>query len=184
MAIFYKPERFEILEYDHFWLSDTPNVIASATWGHSNRRMVTWIQFLDLKTKKKFYFWNTHFDHRVQPAREKAALLVNKKVAALKTKLPILLVGDFNASAGMNKAYDTLVKNGGFVDTLLTAKRAINADWNTMNGFRRTQKGVRRIDWVLAKGAVKTSESEIILYDNNKQYPSDHQPVAAVITLE
>ena len=84
----------------------------------------------------------------------------------------------------MNNAYDTLVKDGGFVDTLLTAKKPINADWNTMNGFRRTQKGGRRIDWVLAKGAVKTSESEIILYDNSKQYPSDHQPVAAVITLE
>ena len=45
MAIFYKPDRFDILEYDHFWLSDTPNVIASTTWGHSNRRMVTWIRF-------------------------------------------------------------------------------------------------------------------------------------------
>jgi len=120
----------------------------------------------------------------VQPAREKAALLVNKKVAALKTKLPILLVGDFNASAGMNQAYDTLTKDGGFVDTLLEATKAINAEWNTMNGFRPVQKGARRIDWVLAKGAVKTSEAEIILYDGSKQYPSDHQPVSAVITLE
>ena len=32
MAIFYKPESFEILEFDHFWLSDTPNVIASTSW--------------------------------------------------------------------------------------------------------------------------------------------------------
>ena len=29
MAIFCKPESFEVLEFDHFWLSDTPNVIAS-----------------------------------------------------------------------------------------------------------------------------------------------------------
>src|SRR5262245_31952743 len=26
MAVFYRTERFEALEYDHFWLSDTPNV--------------------------------------------------------------------------------------------------------------------------------------------------------------
>ena len=84
----------------------------------------------------------------------------------------------------MNQAYDTLTKDGGFVDTLLTAKKTINAEWNTMNGFRQVQKGARRIDWVLAKGPLKTSEAEIVLYDNSKQYPSDHQPVSAVITLE
>ena len=84
----------------------------------------------------------------------------------------------------MNQAYDTLTKDGGFVDTLLAATKAINAEWNTMNGFRPTRKGGRRIDWVLAKGAVKTSEAEIILYDGSKQYPSDHQPVTATITLE
>ncbi|PCH54959.1 MAG: endonuclease, partial [Verrucomicrobiales bacterium] len=163
---------------------DTPNVIASTTWGHSNRRMVTWIRFLDRKTKKEFYFWNTHFDHRVQPAREKAALLVNKKVATLKTSLPVILVGDFNASAGLNAAYDTLTEDGGFTDTLLSAAKSVNTGWNTMNGFRPTKKGTRRIDWVLAKGPVKTSEAAIVLYDNSKQYPSDHQPVTAVITLE
>ena len=53
-----------------------------------------------------------------------------------------------------------------------------------MNGFRPVRKGGRRIDWVLAKGLLKTSEAEIVLYDNSKQYPSDHQPVSAVITLE
>jgi exonuclease III len=84
----------------------------------------------------------------------------------------------------MNQAYDTLTKDGGFVDTLLAAKKAINSEWNTMNGFRLVQKGTRRIDWVLAKGPVKTSVAEIVLYDNSKQYPSDHQPVTAVITLE
>jgi len=40
MAIFYRKDRFEPREFDHFWLSDTPNVVASTTWGNSNRRMV------------------------------------------------------------------------------------------------------------------------------------------------
>ncbi len=96
----------------------------------------------------------------------------------------VILVGDFNASAGLNAAYDTLTEDGGFTDTLLSAAKSINADWNTMNNFRLTQKGTRRIDWVLAKGPVKTSEAAIVLYDGSKQYPSDHQPVTAVITLE
>src|SRR5688572_6958858 len=45
MAIFYKPEKFEPLEFDHYWLSDTPDVIGSSTWGNKNRRIVTWVRF-------------------------------------------------------------------------------------------------------------------------------------------
>jgi endonuclease/exonuclease/phosphatase family metal-dependent hydrolase len=76
MAIFYKPQRFEPIEYDHFWLSDTPEVIASSTWGNSNRRMVTWVRFKDNSTGHQFYLANTHFDHQVQAAREKSSELL------------------------------------------------------------------------------------------------------------
>lgn len=184
MAIFYKPERFEVLEFDHFWLSDTPNVIASTSWGNGLPRMVTWAKFLDRKTKKEFYFWNTHFDHQSQNAREKSSELIAKKVKALKTKLPVILAGDFNATALRNKAYKTLIESG-FEDTLLTAKNALNTGWNTFNGFRQNRKGDNRIDWVLAtKGSVNVSEAELVLYDNSKQYPSDHLPVTATITLK
>jgi hypothetical protein len=40
MGVFYREDRFEPLEFDHFWLSDTPSVIGSTTWGHKNHRMV------------------------------------------------------------------------------------------------------------------------------------------------
>ena len=122
MAVFYQKDRFEPLEYDYFWLSDTPEVIASSTWGNTNRRMVTWVRFRDRRTGKEFYFWNTHLDHALQPAREKAALLINQRIQALNTSLPILLVGDFNSNAGANKVYDTLVRDSGLTDTWNTTK--------------------------------------------------------------
>lgn len=104
MAVFYRRERFEPVEFDHFWLSDTPNVIASSTWGNTNRRMVTWVRFRDRANGREFYFWNTHLDHALQPAREKAAALIRERVDALKTRLPVLLVGDFNAEAGAEQS--------------------------------------------------------------------------------
>ena len=72
MAVFYRRERFEPLEFDHFWLSDTPDRIGSTTWGNSNRRMVTWVRFRELEGAQEFYFLNTHFDHQVQAARQKS----------------------------------------------------------------------------------------------------------------
>ncbi len=43
-AIFFRRDRFEPVGFDHFWLSDTPNVIGSITWGHTYIRMVTWVR--------------------------------------------------------------------------------------------------------------------------------------------
>ena len=115
------------METRHFWLSNTPEVVGSASWGNSVKRMVTWVRFRDLKTNKEFYFWNTHFDHRSQPSREKSAQLILNRVKALKTKLPVILVGDFNAVAKVNRAYDTLTGQGAFEDSFETADKKVKA---------------------------------------------------------
>jgi len=183
MAIFYRTDRFKPLEIKHFWLSSTPEVVGSASWGNSVKRMVTWVRFRDLKTNKEFYFWNTHFDHRSQPSREKSAQLIVSRVDALKTKLTVILVGDFNAAAKANRAYDTLTDHGAFKDSFDTAKEKVNLDWNTFNSFRKTEKGKRRIDWVLTLGPVQVDRTEIVLFKGFKQIPSDHQPVTAQLRL-
>ena len=184
MAIFYLADRFKPLETKHFWLSDTPEIVGSTSWGNNVKRMVTWVRFRDLKTTKEFYFWNTHFDHRSQPSREKSAQLILNQVMALKTKLPVILVGDFNAVAKANRAYDTLTGQGAFKDSFETAAKKVNLGWNTFNSFRKTEKGKRRIDWILTKGPLTTKRTEIVLFDESKQIPSDHQPVTAVIHLK
>jgi hypothetical protein len=70
-AVFYRRDRLEPVAFDHFWLSDTPEVIGSITWGHTYRRMVTWVRFRDRATGREFEFWNTHFDHQVEEARQR-----------------------------------------------------------------------------------------------------------------
>jgi len=183
MAVFYRRARFEPLEFDHFWLSDTPHVIASATWGNTNRRMVTWVRFRDRQTGGEFYFWNTHLDHAVQLAREKGAALIRDRVNALKTTLPVLLVGDFNAVAGANPAYDLLVKEGGFLDTWGLARERRNADFNTFNAFNTPKREGRRIDWILVRAAAEVDWSEIVTFEQDGQFPSDHFPVVARLRL-
>jgi endonuclease/exonuclease/phosphatase family metal-dependent hydrolase len=183
MAIFYRKERFEPLEFDHFWLSDTPDVVASASWGNTNRRMVTWVKFRDRPAKREFYFWNTHLDHAVQLAREKGAALIRQRVEALNTTLPVLLVGDFNATAGANKAYDVLVSEAGFTDLWTIARQRTNATINSFHAFRGPQPGGQRIDWILARGPVTVAAMEIVTFQQDGQYPSDHFPVVAWLKL-
>lgn len=183
MAIFYRRDRFEPLEYDHFWLSDTPNVIGSSTWGNTNRRMVTWVRFRDRQSGVEFYFWDTHLDHAIQLAREKGATLIRARVDALKTKLPVLLVGDFNAVSGANKAYDILVNDGGFKDTWHLAKERQNAGFNSFHNFSGPRPGGQRIDWILLRGDANVAGTGIVTFEQGGQYPSDHFPVVARLTL-
>ncbi|MGN6552235.1 MAG: endonuclease/exonuclease/phosphatase family protein [Verrucomicrobiota bacterium] len=179
MAVFYRRARFEPLAYDHFWLSDTPEVTGSSTWGNRNRRMVTWVKFLDRQTQQEFLLWNTHFDNEIQVAREKAAKLVRKRVAALDTKLPLILTGDFNAAAGNNEAYNILTAGAFFADTWMTAKERQGEGLNTSNGFKEIRKNGVRIDWILTRGNVVTESTKIVTFSRNGQFPSDHFPVVA-----
>ena len=180
MAVFYRRERLEPLEFDHFWLSDTPQVIGSTTWGNTNRRMVTWVRFRERQGGEEFYFFNTHFDHQVQAAREKSAELVLKRVDQLLTKLPVILVGDFNAAAGANKAYDTLVGDDRFTDTWTSAEKRGTAV-GTFHNYSGPKEGGARIDWILTRGPVRALSSEVITYAAAGQYPSDHFPVVATL---
>jgi endonuclease/exonuclease/phosphatase family metal-dependent hydrolase len=182
MAVFYRRDRLEPLDYDHFWLSDTPDVIASSTWGNFCRRMCTQVRFRDKLTNQQFYFFNTHLDHEVQPAREKGTALICQRIDALKTKLPVLLVGDFNADARANKAYDIAI-NAGFTDTWFATPKRLGDDVATFHGFKGPTLNQPHIDWILARGPVAVDATTISTFHHNGQYPSDHFPVVAWLRL-
>lgn len=183
MAVFYRKARLEPLAYDHFWLSDTPEVIASSTWGNTCRRMVTWVRFFDRQTKREFFFWNTHFDHEVQAAREKAAKLVRERVTALDTKLPLILTGDFNAAGGSNQAHKILTADGFFSDTWFTAKERKGEGLSTFNSFKAIQHEGFRIDWILTRGEFAVDSTEIVTFSRDGQFPSDHFPLVAKLRM-
>lgn len=184
MAIFYNENRFSPLEHDHYWLSDTPDVVGSTSWGNTIPRMVTWVKFFDTKTNEQFYFVNTHFDHISEEARKKSARLISQKIKEFDPGLPVLLTGDFNASPD-SEPYEILTNEGPFLDTWTVADSRINENLGTFNGFRDPTGGGpnKRIDWILSSGNVTTDTSEIVNFQKNGQYPSDHYPVISDIIL-
>jgi endonuclease/exonuclease/phosphatase family metal-dependent hydrolase len=109
-ALFYDTWRLQPIAYDHFWLSDSPELIGSTTWGNSVVRMATWVRFVDLSDGgKEFYVLSTHLDRHVQVARVKSVELIASRIAALDTSLPLLMTGDFNVAALGNPVYDQLL---------------------------------------------------------------------------
>lgn len=181
MAVFYRRDRFEPLAYDHFWLSDTPDVIGSVTWGTRYRRMVTWVRFRDRPTGRVFEVWNTHFDHEIEPARQKSAALIRQRLAATDPALPLLLLGDFNCAGGASVAYTELTEGAGLTDTWTTAARRTNEGLNTYNGHQPPPRDGVRIDWILARRPLEVSEAAIVDFASPTLAPSDHFPVTATV---
>ena len=87
-AIFYKNTRFKLLDHGDFWLSDTPEVVGSRSWGNLLPRMATWALFEETATGEKFYQFNTHFDHLIPHSRTRSAELLLRRIAGRKLSVP------------------------------------------------------------------------------------------------
>ncbi|NSC20512.1 endonuclease/exonuclease/phosphatase family protein [Streptomyces albus subsp. chlorinus] len=182
MAVFYDVRRLLPLEYDHFWLSDQPRLIGSATWGNTVIRMVTWVRFQDLATGREFVHLNTHLDHRSQYSRERSAALIVRRLAEFDASLPRLVTGDFNVPAHGNPVHETLLADGKLADTWDSAERRGKL-YGTFHGYKPLVPDGDRIDWILASPGVRVRRASVNTYARHGQYPSDHLPVQALVEL-
>ena len=108
--------------------------------------------------------WNTHFDDQIQAAREKAAKLGRERVAALDTKLPLILPGDLNAAGGTNAACKILTARGFFADTWMTVKERKGEGLNTSHGFQAIRRNGVCIGWILTRGDSVADFAEIVTF--------------------
>ena len=172
MGVFYDSKVLAIEESGNFWLSDTPDVPGSITWGNLYPRMVTWALFRRIDDGRRFYFMNTHLPYRDEdePRRVKGAELIGKRVANLPADLPVVLTGDFNSEPGGDtyKAFTRVLQ-----DTR-TQVKAPQGPRLTFHDF--TGKATVQLDWVLVRGFHARS----FLTDDRRiggVLPSDHFPL-------
>ena len=78
--IFYKRDRFELLDSGDFWISQTPDVAGSRGWDAALPRVCSYARFRDKLTKRRFWYFNLHMDHIGVEARREGAKLIVAKV--------------------------------------------------------------------------------------------------------
>lgn len=172
MGVFYRKDAFVLLESGDFWLSDTPEVPGSISWGNLYPRLVTWGLFERKADGRRFYLFNTHFPYRDEdgPARTRAAKLIAHRLKQLPKDVPVIVTGDFN-DVPTSRAYRKLT---GRLHDAWVETPGHEGPAATFHGF--TGKAEDRIDWVLYRGlrprAVRTLD-----VNENGRYPSDHFPV-------
>lgn len=174
MGLFYRRDRLKLLEQGNFWLSDTPEVPGSMTWGNIYPRMVTWGLFETIAGKRRFYAYNTHLPYRPEDeaAREKGAALIAARLAALPANVPVVLTGDFNIDAD-STPHRLLSQT--LSDAWLAAP-VRSGPAETFHNF--TGKADRRIDWIFTRGFAVRRAATLTDHHGTVQ-TSDHFPVVA-----
>ena len=182
-AVFYRKDLLNLVESGTFWLSEDPDTPGSRSWDSSMTRCCTWAKFYHREARRFFYFFNTHFDHKGEESRRQAARLIVERTAKIPSDIPIVVSGDFNATAGREKPWE-IFTDAGFTDAWRAAKET-KGSVQTFNGFQPIdpKPTENRIDWILFKGSVSVPLCETIMYQEGGRWPSDHFPVHADLLL-
>ncbi len=213
MGIFYKKNRFELLNNGTFWLSETPEV-PSLGWDAACKRTVTYVQLKDRKSGKKFFYFNTHLDHVGMIARQESVKLIVEKIRELvpDTNGAFVLGGDMNAPLTQNifipligermKPSDNKLAPAKMQDardckdiapkeaenqrTPSLMRSARNTSWE--RDYKQTYNGFGKdkpsqIDHVLTSRRVENLVFKTVMEKHDVPYVSDHYPVTLIFTL-
>lgn len=179
--VFFRKDKFKLLEQATFWLSETCDQAGTMGWDAVCNRVVTWVKLQEQTSNQVFYLFNTHFDHRGETARLESARLLNRKIKKITGDTPSLITGDFNCSTE-SAPYQVLTEN--LKDALTISQTPHYGQLCTYNGFKvPTEDCGRRIDFVFIKGAVEVLKHAILTDSWGGKFPSDHFPVLAKVQL-
>jgi endonuclease/exonuclease/phosphatase family metal-dependent hydrolase len=179
-GLFYKKQTLEKLAEGHFWLSKTPQVPGSKSFGSWFTRMCTWVKLKHTQTGQIIFAFDTHLDSNSSNAREKQAELLRQKIQEIAGDAPVVLTGDFN-TGDLSAPYTQLVgPHSGIALTLTDAFRATHTargkQEGSFHGFHGGKSG-ERIDWILASSALLPVSAAIDYASCANGYVSDHYPV-------
>lgn len=132
--VFYKTDKYDLLESDTFWISDTPE-IAGKAWSTSIKRICSYAVLKNKETGVSYAHFGTHLDHQSEEARQNAALVIESYIREVLKKygdIGIVLSGDFNTSMSTT-AYLSFTS---FLDDSRTLAKEKLVIGSTTNSYR------------------------------------------------
>ena len=179
--IFYKKERLEVLEYGTVPYSESAGTIG---YGAMYARACTWAKFMDRKTGRIFFLFNSHFDHQGVEAREVSAEILVSTVRRIAAGYPAFLTGDFNSDED-TVPYRIIVDSGFIDDTMSAVENPENAEYFSMSRYKpmsTVKKSGKHIDHVFyTPNSAKVLSWKLITDSYDGKFGSDHLPIMVEI---
>lgn len=175
--IFYRTDKFDLIDKGSFWLSETPDVM-SKDWGAACYRVCSYVILRNQMDNKEFIVFNTHLDHVSDEARINGINVVLDKISEFGDK-PALLMGDLNAKPDSATIQAT---KADFDDAQVVAKE-------TMDGATYQKWGEKlnntRIDYIMtSKDQFEINKYAINANTYNNVYSSDHFSIYVEVKIK
>jgi len=187
MALYYRKDLFIKVDEGHFWLSERPQEPGSKSWDSSLPRMATWVKLRNRYSESlsPILFLNTHFDHRGPQARLESAKLIRQQLEKLGKGCAIIVTGDFNSGEGSPPYKALFDETNGQQSPVIDCYRKMHPEREknegTATGFKATQTGGSRIDWIACSRDWEIMDAKIDRTERDGRTPSDHFPVEVVL---
>jgi endonuclease/exonuclease/phosphatase family metal-dependent hydrolase len=181
-CIFYKKDKFDVLQQSTFWLSTTPDTVSKG-WDAAIVRVCTYGLFKNKKTKQIFWVFNTHFDHIGKTARLESAKLIVAKINEINTKgYPVILSGDFNSKPDEPPAQYMM----NAMQNTRSISKLVYGGPDTWNGFKFNERPNGCIDYLFVSNdkRLRVSKFATLTDSYDMKYPSDHFPILATIIID
>ena len=182
--LFFRKDRFEVLDSNTFWLSQYPDSVGFIGWDGACTRIATWAKLKDKQNGKIFMAVNTHFDHVGVEARREGALLIMKRIQEIVGDRPAVLTGDFNVN-DQSEAYRTLTTND-FVlkDAYKESAEKVGATYTFHDFGRIADENCEKIDFIFVTPQIKVGRSFIPKEpDTDRGFLSDHNPQVSALSF-
>lgn len=180
-AVFFRKDRFTLLDSGTFWLSETPEVVGSLGWDGACERIATWVVLRD-RDGLELFFIDTHLDHVGQVARDEGVSLLMKRIETLSGGRPVILTGDFNSEPG-SSVVAHVQKDGVLHDAKAIAAQRSGTDWS-FSDFGQIPEAERPLlDYIFVSGDIEAVRYEVLPDTFDGGYVSDHAPVMAVVKI-
>ena len=180
-AVFFRKDRFTLLDSGTFWLSETPEVVGSLGWDGACERIATWVVLRD-RDGRELFFIDTHLDHVGQVARDEGVSLLMKRIETLSGGRPVILTGDFNSEPG-SSVVAHVQKDGVLRDAKAIAAQRSGTDWS-FSDFGQIPEAERPLlDYIFVSGDIEAVRYEVLPDTFDGGYVSDHAPVMAVVKI-
>jgi endonuclease/exonuclease/phosphatase family metal-dependent hydrolase len=180
-TIFCKKNRFEILESEDLWLSETPEVAGSLSFESTFPRLMTMASLQPKNHEKKILLVNAHLDHiRTETRESQAKVLVNEIKRKRKGQQSLVVLGDFNDAPGSSVQRILTDDIHGLKDTWPLYN---SVEESSHHGFKGHAPDGSRIDWIMIEGEAQPLDCKMDKSSKGSFWPSDHFPIVCRISL-
>ena len=177
--ILYKEDKFNLVDWGTFWLTNTPEVPSKYGPTVDTNRTCTWALLEDKETGFRYVHMNAHLDWMDMEVNKIQVEMIQKQIERFAAMgYPVFAGGDYNCDEGTD-SYNKMLDSKIVADSKKIAEKANDiATYPSYGEYDVYDPAQRPIDYFfVTKNNITVKEYRVVDEKPDGEYISDHFPV-------